>query len=255
MPKIHIRLCSICHLSGHIRTNTKFHPKLSLIPPSPSPYPHSPYWQKHGKDVEYDLITNVYGVSKADAAKLISTQKIDIPAHLNKIDGIDVSVKTSKSPTSVCMADARRVFKSVFSSNPIHMVVWLYEQDGPIKKMLHIIEVDLTGAYRELFGDVEYDHIERLHNSLLEIPKGRSPTPEETAQYKSDTKELNYISGIIRFNPKCNSTNRRLQCSMSILKFIENYPERIVARSSTEDFRGRKVITNLESDSRTFAPK
>ena len=76
------------------------------------------------------------------------TSKNDLPAKFNRLGNYDISVKTSGKKNNVCMADCLRVFDSVNSQKPIHIVVVNYEQNDSnnTKKISTITEIDLTNS-------------------------------------------------------------------------------------------------------------
>lgn len=68
--------------------------------------------------------------------------------------------------------------------------------------------------------------------------------------------ELQEISGAIHLDIKCNTTQSRLQCSFNHFQtFVANNPERVVARSSTNEFRGNKITAEIYSARRSFTKK
>ena len=102
--------------------------------------------QKHGFTWEKELIRNVLHVSDDDLKKIKYTSKMDLPAVLNKLDGCDLSIKTTGSPNTVCMGDCLRIYDSVYSEKPLHLVVITYKQDDVknTKKVTEVVEVDIT---------------------------------------------------------------------------------------------------------------
>ena len=154
------------------------------------------------------------------------------------------------------MSDCLRVFDRlcINSTIPIHMTVIHYEQDDNIKKLLNITEVDLSNSKELLFGDLSRFHIEKLDKLVKSIPKKRSTTDDERKKLYSLQKSLQCISGFIYLNIKIDSkSQRRLQCSFTnFQKFIKDNPERIVAKSNTNEFRGGIISSFIESPKRVF---
>jgi 4-hydroxybenzoate polyprenyltransferase len=67
---------------------------------------------------------------------------------------------------------------------------------------------------------------------------------------------LRILYGAIYFNIKCNSTQSRLQCSFNrFQEFIEKNPEKIVAKSNTNEFRGGSISPSIISSRRNFKNK
>ena len=209
--------------------------------------------QKHGFTWEDEVIWNVFHVSD-DARKQIEyTAKMDLPAVLNKLDGCDVSIKTTGSQNIVCMADCLRVYDSICSNKPLHLIVVTYNQDDVDnkKKLKEIIQVNITGLKDELFGNIMREDIEELDKAVKRVPQNRKPTLEEHKAMFDIQKILKEKSGAIYPNIKCNSTQSRLQCSFNQFReFIKRNPDKVVAQSNTNEFRGGFISMELESGRR-----
>lgn len=208
--------------------------------------------QAHGFSWEKELLA-IYGATPEELKDIKYTSKMDLPASLNRINGCDLSIKTTGS-NSVCMADCLRVFDMV-SGPIIHMVVVQYKQVKYIKRVTNIIEVDLTNSRELLFGTLTRSQIETLDAAVKSIPQKRKPTPEEHKHMYNIKKELQKLSGAIRLDIKCNSQQSRLQCSFNKFKlFLENNP-RIIEKSNTNEFRGGSITKEIQSLCRKFKPK
>lgn len=219
--------------------------------------PHSfvkmPEVQQHGFSWEKDLIRNVYGATEEQLREIQYTNKMDLPAALNALDHIDLSIKTTGSANTVCMADCLRVFDEVSSGSPLHMTVVHYKQDGEMKRLVSVVEVNLTDSKEVLFGLLTREDIQRLDTLVKSIPQQRSPTAEEHTALYALQKELQAKSGAIYLNIKCNSQQSRLQCSFNkFKKFLETNPDRIVAQSTTREFRGKPILQEVPSRRRQF---
>ena len=214
--------------------------------------------QKHGFTWEKEIIRNVLNVSDDDLKKINYTSKMDLPSVLNKLDGCDISIKTTGCPNTVCMGDCLRIYDSVSSEKPLHLIVVTYKQDDVknTKKVTEIVEVNITGLKDILFGVTKREDIEELDKAVKKVPQKRRPTPEEHAAMYSIQKNLKYNSGEIYFNIKCDSKQSRLQCSFnSFREFIERNPDKIIARSNTNVFRGGVISMELESGRRKLKKK
>lgn len=211
--------------------------------------------QAHGFSWEREIITNVYGATKEDLANIKYTSKMDLPAKLNKLDSCDISVKTSCSKNTVCMADCLRVFDATSSGIPMHMVVIYYIQDDTnnTKKISSIIEVDLTNSASLLFGSLTRSQIEELDKEVKSIPQKRRPTHEEHTKMYVMRDSLKSLSGAIYLNIKCDSTQSRLQCSFNhFQEFIEKNPSRVIATSNSNEFRGGVITLEINSSRRVL---
>jgi hypothetical protein len=218
--------------------------------------------QKHGFIWEKEIIQNVFRVPLEEVKKVTTyTGKFDLPAELNHIDGCDVSIKTTGSPNTVGMADALRVYDAICSGKSLHLIVLTYKQNKVTntKTVSEIIEMDITGTTEmidKLYKNVTRKDIEDLDNAVKGVPQNRKPTVEEHKAMYEIHKQLIGKTGEIYFNIKCDSEQSRLQCSFNkFLKFIEKNPDKIIARTNTNHFRGGIVSTALQSQCRVFKKK
>lgn len=213
--------------------------------------------QGHGKTWENDILINVY---KADPEIIKSsnyTQVYDLKAVDNKLNHCNLSVKTTGSGT-VYMGDCLRIFNSVSGGEPYHLVLINYSQRGQYKHVTRILEFDLTGFKEPLFGQLTQEQIKELDRAVKAIPQKHKPTPEERKVLYDLKKTLQPLSGAIGLDIKCNSQQSRLQCSISGGKFKEllaRFPERVIATSNTNEFRGGIIRESIASDKRTFKKK
>ena len=217
-----------------------------------------PEVQTHGFKWERNLILEVYGASESELKSIKYTNKMDLPAKLNHLDNVNLSVKTSCADNTVCMADCLRIYDAVSKAEPLHMTVVHYNQDDETKtkKLKSVVEVDLTNSKEALFGTLTREEIERLDKLVKSVPQKRSPTPEEHAALYALQAELQKKSGAIYMNIKCNSQQSRLQCSFNkFQEFLETHKERVIAQSKTAEFRGKKILEEISSGRRVFKKK
>ena len=208
--------------------------------------------QGHGKFWERELALNVYNATQEELDTVSHTAPIDVPRAFNRLEGVDISVKVSGGD-AIDMGDILRVFKEVSSGDTIHMTVIQWTQkDDSTKKLKSITEVDLTNSVHLLFGKVSLSEIEELVTYVKSIPHhGR--TKEHQAIYKKMAFALKEKSGgWISYAPKVDSkTQRRVQGHFTqFQKFLEEHPERIVAQSQTNEFRGGKISEEISSTKR-----
>ena len=211
--------------------------------------------QAHGFSWEKELLTRVYGATLEELKSITYTSKADLPASLNRLDGCDLSIKTTCSANAVCMADCLRVFDAVSSSQPLHLVVIHYRQDDErnMKQIVSITEVDLTDSVTELFGSLTRSQLEELDSAVKSVPQKRKPTQEEYTAMYTLRDQLQPLSGAIHLDIKCNSTQSRLQCSFNRFQdFILSSPSCIVAQSDSSSFRGGELSHELFSSRRVF---
>ena len=207
--------------------------------------------QKHGFTWDKDIILNVYGATEEEMKKVGYTNKIDLPSTINHLDHCDLSIKTSGNLNSICMGDCLRIFDSVCSGDCLHMVVINYKQELLLKKVIGITEIILTNSCKLLFGDISRSEIEELDKAVKLVPQKRKPDISEYNNMYAIKKELQKKSGAIRVDIKCNSTQSRLQCSFNHFQlFIQNNKDLIVAQSKNNEFRGGKIMSEIESKRR-----
>jgi hypothetical protein len=211
--------------------------------------------QKHGFTWQNSILCGVYGATEMELADLGYTCIVDLPSRLNRKETVDLSIKTTKSANGVCMGDCLRVFDE--SMTPIHMVVLHYKQINPTtKRLVKIVEVNLTNSRALLFGSITRAQIEELDQAVKAVPQKRKPTPEEYKKMYDLRDTLQQSSGAIHFDIKCNSQQSRLQCSFNrFQEFLKANPGLIVAESTTGSFRGGSIIEEVKSSPRVFKSK
>ena len=207
------------------------------------------YSQNHGKTWEKSILSEVYHLTENEFEKIGYTDVHDLPAHLNTVDHVNVSIKTSGSKKTICLGCPVNIFETLESSVPFHMFVILYRQNGGVKRLHEIVKLDLTGQKSLLFGRVTLDDIKELKRVIHSVPSGRRTTPEEHKSIHDLKTKLNTLAnGPLIFNPKLDSKNqRRLQCSFnSFPKFIEEHPE-LVLPINIETVR---ILKEIQSEKR-----
>lgn len=214
--------------------------------------------QGHGFSWEKDILKNVYKLSEETMNEIKYTSKMDLPKKYNTLDNVDLSIKSTCSANAVCMADAVRIFDAVNSDFPFHMTVIQYKQDDTenTKKLVCITEVDLTNSVKELFGNLTRDELVSLDNLVKAVPQKRKPTDEEYKAMYSLRDILQTKCKAIHLDIKCNSQQSRLQCSFNRFQsFLAENPNRKKHQSTTGEFRGASIITEVKSGRRVFKKK
>lgn len=217
--------------------------------------------QAHGFSWEKDILQNVYNITQDELKSIKYTSKMDLPAHLNRLDHCNVSIKTTCNANSVCMADCLRVFDAVDNNIPIHLIVIEYQQNDltNTKHIKHIIEIDLTSSRELLFGNLTRQDLEELDTAVKNVPQKRKPTSDEYEYMYAIRNRLLKQSGALHLDIKCNSTQSRLQCSFNrFQEFVSKNPNRIVARSnhtSPNEFKGGVIKSAIKSARRVFKIK
>lgn len=212
--------------------------------------------QSHGFIWERELCMNIYRATAEELTEIKYTSKIDLPSKFNRLDNCGISMKTSCSPNSVCMADCLRVYDAVSCGNPPnHLTVIHYTQNDETntKHVTTITEIDITNSTVALFGDLTRDELEGLDKLVKSVPQKRKPTVEEYTKMYALRDALQRRCAAIHLDIKCNSTQSRLQCSFnSFQQFLQDNPDRVIERSKTTAFRGGSISSQILSSRRTF---
>lgn len=212
--------------------------------------------QSHGFSLEREILCNIYHATNEELKEIKYTSKSDLPAKLNRLDNCDLSIKSSCSRNIVCMSDCLRVFDAVISGTPFHLTVVHCVQDDTIKRITAITEIDLTNSCQLLFRSLTRSQLEELDKLVKSVPQKRKPTKEEHDKMYSLRDSLQKLSGAIHLDIKCDSSQSRLQCSFNRFQdFLEKNPERIVAKSNTNEFRGGVISAQIVSPRRVFKKK
>ena len=211
--------------------------------------------QSHGFIWEGDLLRNVYGMTDAEKAQISYTEKFDLPARFNHLESANVSVKCIGEKNAICMGDALRVFDEVSETDALHLTVIHYKQVGETKEVVGIKELNLTKSKDLLFGSLTREQVAELDRLIKAVPQKRAPTEDEKKAIKAKQAELNRLTGFLQFNPKVNTQQSRLQCSFSCKDFqgfLAKNPERIVASSVSNQFRGSAITSIIRAGRRVF---
>ena len=212
--------------------------------------------QKHGFRWEKEML-HIFGATEEEIKSIPYTCHVDLPAKYNRLGRYPLSIKTSSSKGTICMADAIRLYDAVSSRNRLHLILIRYKQNGNKKCVTSIVEFDITDSAKELFGEITLVQLKTLDSCVKSVPQNRKPTPEEHATMYSIKRELQAKSGAISIAIKCNSTQSRLQCAIPYKKYetlIQN-TERVIAYSKTNEFRGGSISLEIESSRRVFKCK
>ena len=230
-----------------------------LVRTMATPTPTRTEVQAHGFQWEKELMVNVYGATMDELKQIRYTHKVDLPAAFNRLDGCDLSIKTSCRPNMVCMADCLRIFDATGAdTGAFRMVVVHYTQDDAmgVKRIARITELELAYSRELLFGTLTREQIETLDAMVKRVPAKRKPTEEEYNDMYALRDELQACSEAIHLDIKCNSTQSRLQCSFHrFQEFMARYPSRVIATSETNAFRGGIIVAEIQSSRRVFRKK
>jgi hypothetical protein len=139
----------------------------------------------------------------------------------------------------------------VASGTPYHLIVVFYTQTPTTKQVCKIVELDLTNATHELFGDITRDRLVELDTVVKAVPQKRKPTPEEHSRMYAMRDSLK--RGALKITIKCNSTQSRIQSSLTgFTTFMTTYPHRVVLVSESNAWRGGEISREIVSGTRVF---
>ncbi len=195
--------------------------------------------QSHGFRWEQEVLKNIYNIT----SKIKYTNEMDLPGELN--NGVNLSIKTTGSYNTVCMADCLRFFDSL-QNEKLHLMVILYKQELDKKVIERVVQLDLTSSTKLLFEDVSRKELEELVKKVKEVPSNRKPTDKEHKEMYKIRDNLQARLKYIKLNIKCNSTQSRVQCSFNnFKKFLEENNTLIV---SDDIKKGPRVLLKGESN-------
>ena len=206
--------------------------------------------QKHGFTFENSTREQIFDLP----IEKNNTDKHDIPKHKNKYNkNENCSIKTTGSAT-ICCSDILRFYNYDFNENNTIIVI-KYKQTETEKIVQSIYEIDYNiECHKLLFGNLPREVIEKYVENVKSIPKHiKGDEAKKIFNYIDEKKELKKkYRNIIQINPKVDSSQSRVQCS--IPNFEENLKEFIKYKSSSDKpnfIRGKQIIHKIESNKRT----
>lgn len=179
--------------------------------------------QGHGKAWEIDIQKKIYLIDK----KYDNTQKYDIPKEDNNLHKKNVSIKTSCS-MSIDMADIMRLLKS----ENLDVVCVIYKQITPkIKEAIKTVVFDFDEFKETLIKDLKkcnytpeewLKKIDDYDNYVKNLPKEYYPNSKKLPRKEKEhlIKKKSLCEGLKYFqvNPKIDSKQQRVQCSINLNK-------------------------------------
>ncbi len=204
--------------------------------------------QIHGFTFENSIREDVFGLER----ETNNTDKHDIPKEKNKFNGNEnCSIKTVGSSTIYC-GDILRFFSYDFDKEKNTIIVIKYKQTETEKIIERIYQIDYNKECHELlFGNLKKEVIEKYVESVKSIPaKVKGKEAKKIFDYLVEKKKLKKeYTNIIQINPKVDSSQSRVQCSIPI--FEENLKDFIFYDSYKEGkpnlLRGREVVPKVKS--------
>jgi hypothetical protein len=205
--------------------------------------------QKHGFTFENEIRHKVFGLPSEPNDRNVH----DIPAEKNKLNpNENISIKTTGSST-ICCGDVLRFFGYDFSQRNT-MICIQYSQGPSHKTVDHIYEIDYNAdCHRVLFGDMPEEAMRDYVDGVKSIPVNvKGDEAKKTYDYLNEKKKMNAMySNVIQINPKVDSKQSRVQCS--IPNFEKTLAQFITYKSSIESpnmVRGVEIVKSIESGRR-----
>jgi len=150
------------------------------------------------------------------------TQKWDIPAEANKRHGLlPVNPKATKLGTPIGLGDALRQFDIGSGGDSFILIVGFWEQSTPTtKSWVNTQAVTVSpGQWRKLWHPITRADLEKLDAVIKDSTRSIEETRRLAQEIKSKPP---FTEAIIVVNPKINSTQRRLQCSLGFNTFFDH---------------------------------
>jgi hypothetical protein len=147
------------------------------------------------------------------------TQQWDIPAEANTIHGgIPANPKATKFGMPIDMGDALRQFSVAEEGQAFLLILGFWDQDGDHKKWVHALTPVVTPEqYRALWAPITRADLEKLDA----VVKDKSLSLEEArAQAQAIKRKAPFSKAIMQVNPKLDTKQRRLQCSIRFGDFF-----------------------------------
>jgi len=150
------------------------------------------------------------------------TQKWDIPAEINTRHGhLPVNPKASKFGSPIGLGDALRQFDIAQGQQPFILIVGFWEQTTPTTKTwANVQTVTVTPEqWRKLWHPVTRSDLEKLDAVIKDTSLTLAEARRRAQEIKSKPP---FTETIITLNPKIDSSQRRLQCSLRFNAFFDH---------------------------------
>lgn len=206
--------------------------------------------QNHGftyENIIREIIFNLNSESN-------NTDKYDISSANNIYNSNEnISIKTTGNYT-ICCGDILRFFTYDFTKkNTIICVKYLQIEDS--KEIECIYEIDYNSEmHRYLFGTITYQELENYIENIKKIPKNiKGQEAKEIFDYLKEKEQLQTLYNMnIMINPKVDSSQTRVQCSIS--NFQEKLKE-FITYNSLRDCNQSNIIRLKEIPKLIDSPK
>ena len=181
------------------------------------------------------------------------TQKWDIPAAANRAHGgIPVNPKAAKHGTPVDFGDALRQFEIAEKGERFLLIVGFWEQAGPTeKRWVNAQAVEVTPqVWARLWSPVTRADLERLNAVVKDKSLSLATARERARKLKNQPP---FTQAVMQVNPKIDSSQRRLQCSLRFADFFQHLaPASDSSKQEQPTIFGTPVPRTLSSPPRTI---
>ncbi len=180
------------------------------------------------------------------------TQKWDIPAEANPKHGnIPVNPKAAKHGTPIGLGDALRQFDI---SEPFLLIAGFWQQTTKTEKTwsnVQAVRIE-PAAWQKLWHPITRADLERLDAVI----KNKALSLEETRKQAQAIKSKPpFTLAVIQVNPKIDSSQRRLQCSLRFAEFFTHLaPQASPEPQQAPRVFGVPVPREFDSAPRQFQP-
>lgn len=180
------------------------------------------------------------------------TQKWDIPAAANvERGGVPVNPKAVKYGTAVDLGDAlrQREIDTAFL-----LVLGFWQQRGDEKHFVNLVAPLITPEkWRELWGPVTLADLQKLDAVIKDTRRSVAETRALARQMKNAPP---FTQAVIQVNPKIDSRQRRLQCSLRFADIFQHLaPDADPAPQETPALWGVQFPGPVASPPRRFRPR
>ncbi len=171
--------------------------------------------QHHGLVFEQWIRDTFFGGYKPKSY----TQIWDIPAEINKDHGgIPANPKAIKYGSPLDMGDALRQFNIAEKGERFLLIIGFWTQDGESKKWVNAVAVEITPEqFRKLWEPITRGDLEKLDAVIKDKSLSLDDARAEAQSIKS---RAPFTKSVMQVNPKINSQQRRLQCSIRFGDFF-----------------------------------
>ncbi len=207
--------------------------------------------QSHGFDWENEIRKDIFNLPQ----EANNTDKYDVPKEKNILDiNENVSLKTSGSEC-ICTSDILRFYKYDFESKNT-LILIKYSQDGDNKTIQTIYEINYSKElHTYLFGDLSEQEIINYVSNVKKIPPSiKGDEAKQIFDYLVEQKKIyqKHPTLKLKINPKVDSSQSRVQCSID----IKDIPEQFITYNSIRDtskpnfIRGKEIKLSIYSPPR-----